>query len=259
MNSSAQNNVRLGVGSYTWPHEVERGQLTASQIIDRTEKFGLDCVQLCDNLPWDSLLRLHANSMPIELGATGLKLLPSWIDLARKLHSPILRLVIDSADHHPDAVDVIAFVRTLLPRLESQGTILAIENHDRFPASVLARIVTELDSLVVGICLDTANSMGAGEGIDAVLETLASHVVCLHLKAISIQRVPNKMGFRVEGAKPNEGVVDFATTWTAISAHGRCQSVILEQWPPDPKLEYEWAEAGIAWMKSHFGKEQEKK
>ena len=255
MNPSAKKTVRIGVGSYTWPHEVERGQLTASQIIDRAMENGLDCVQLCDNLPWDSLLRLTSSSIPIELGATGLKSLPSWIDLAGKLRSPILRWVIDSADHHPDADEVIAFVRALLPRLEAQGTILAIENHDRFPASVLDKIVTALDSPAVGICLDTANSIGAGEGIAAVLEKLAPHTVCLHLKAVSIHRIPNKMGFRVEGAKPNEGIVDFATTWTAIAAYSRCQSVILEQWPPDPAFEFEWAEAGIAWMKSHFGKE----
>ena len=204
-------------------------------------------------------MSLSPGSIPIELGATGFKLLSSWIDLARKIRSPILRWVIDTADHHPDADEVIAFVRPLLSLLEAQETILAIENHDRFPASVLAGIVTELDSLFVGICLDTANSIGAGEGIGAVLEALAPHAVCLHLKAVSIHSVPNKIGFRVQGAKPNEGVVDFATTWTAIATRGRCQSVILEKWPPDPAFEYEWAEAGIAWMKSHFGKEKETK
>ena len=259
MNSSIRRTVRIGVGSYTWPHQVERGELSAKQIIDHAIHYDMDCVQLCDNLPWDSLSHLDAHRIPIELGTTGLKTLSMWIELAGRLRSPILRLVIDTPEHHPDSDEVIAYVRPLLHQLEAQGTILAIENHDRFPVAVLARIVTELDSPLIGICLDTANSIGAGEGIATVLETLAPITLCLHLKAISIHRVPNKMGFRVEGAKPNEGVVDFASTWAAIASRSLCQSVILEQWPPDPALEYEWAEAGIAWMKSYFRKEKETK
>ena len=251
-----RSKARLGVGSYTWPHAVEQRKLGATDILNLAEENGMDCVQLCDNLPWDSLLQLSNPSLPVELGTTGLKTLESWLELAKKLRSPILRLVIDTADHHPDVEEVIAFLRHLKPRLETQNTILAIENHDRFPASALARIVVELDSPAIGICLDTANSIGAGEGIATVLEALAERTVCLHLKAISIQRVPNKMGFHVEGAKPGEGVVDFAKTWEAIAVHNRCQSVILEQWPPDAVCENEWAEAGISWMKRSIGKEE---
>ena len=199
--------MRIGVGSYTWPHAVEQGAIGATDILTRAVAHKLDCVQLCDNLPWDSLRNLPETPLLIELGAGGLKTLDSWLALAKKLRSPILRLVIDTADHHPDADEVIAFLRPFVPRLETQNTILAIENHDRFPAATLAQMVAELNSPAVGICLDTANSLGAGEGLATVLAALAPHTVCLHLKAVSIRRVPNKMGFLVEGVEPNVGII----------------------------------------------------
>ena len=45
-----------------------------------------------------------------------------------------------------------------MPEFRAAGIQLAVENHDRFPASVLARLVERLGPDQAGICLDTVNS-----------------------------------------------------------------------------------------------------
>ena len=252
---NGERSYRLGVGSYTWSWAVGNGTMSALDIIARAEAHGLDCVQLCNNLPFESLQNLSENlpetSLVLEMGTQGLANLANWLPLAERFGSPLLRFVIDLPEHHPSAEEVIEALRPYLPRLEAQKTVLAIENHDRFPARTLAQIVETLNSQWVGICLDTANSLGAGEGLETVLDVLSPYTVCLHLKDISIRRLPHLMGFHIEGAKPTEGMIDFAQILETVIAQGRCQSVILEQWPPDPACENEWAEAGIAWLKTY--------
>jgi 3-oxoisoapionate decarboxylase len=245
--------MRLGIGSYTWPWAVEAGLLDASGIVARAISAGLDTVQLCDNLP-------HANNLPnlatassvnitIELGARGLASVPDFLMRAKQLQSPLLRLVIDTKTHHPAAEEIIRTISGFLPQLESQNVILALENHDRLAARTLKHIVNTINSPHVGICLDTANSIGAGEGLETVLEHLAPITSCLHLKDIQIRRVAHLMGFEVFGCEPGTGIVDFASTYATVAAASpRCQSVILEQWPLDISVEDQWAQVGIHFL-----------
>lgn len=239
---------RFGVGSYTWPWEARAGTLTAKLVAERAVSAGFDTVQLCDNIP---LTGLRPEDFPpdltVELGTRGLASLPDALKLAEKLRSPLLRLVIDAHAHEPEPGEIVETVRGFLPALESQGCTLALENHDRLSARTLAEIVVSLDSPFVGICLDTANSLGAGEGLETVLSHLAERAVCLHLKDIQVRRVSHLMGFDVLGCEPGTGLIDFTETLARTTP--RCQSVILEQWPPEPSVESAWAWVGIALLK----------
>jgi 3-oxoisoapionate decarboxylase len=243
-----QKTPRVGVGSYTWPWAVEAGTLDAQGIVERAIIAGLNTVQLCDNL---SSLDVQSTNLTIELGARGLANVPEFLTLAKQLQSPLLRLVIDTKTHHPDPAEIIRTVSAFVPQLESQNTILAIENHDRLSAKTLKYIINTINSPHVGICLDTANSIGAGEGLETVLEHLASLTLCLHLKDIQIQRVKHLMGFDVFGCEPGTGIVDFAQTYTIVkNSSPRLQSVILEQWPPKLSVEEAWAQVGIGILKA---------
>lgn len=236
--------MRLGVGSYTWPWAARAGTLTAQSVADRALAAGLNTIQLCDNIPLEGLRPSDfPQGLTLELGTRGLASVPETLGVATTLRSPLLRLVIDTHEHEPEPGEIIETVRGFLPQLIAQDCTLALENHDRLSAATLAKIITQINSPSVGICLDTANSLGAGEGLETVLAHLAKHTVCLHLKDIQIRRVSHLMGFDVFGCEPGTGLIDFAATLAQMTS--RCQSVILEQWPPDASVEEAWAEVGI--------------
>jgi 3-oxoisoapionate decarboxylase len=117
-----------------------------------------------------------------------------------------------------------------LPAL--QNVVLAIENHDRFHAAEIQAFLKSFDSPQVGICLDTANSLGAAEGLDTVVRELGPWVVNLHIKDIAIRRIDTKMGFHVEGRPAGEGLLDIPSLLLLLKQAGRLQSVTLELWPP---------------------------
>jgi sugar phosphate isomerase/epimerase len=98
------------------------------------------------------------------------------------LHSPILRMVIDGAGFEPDIASIIQNINELLPELKSRKIRLAIENHDRLKACEFEQIIQAINSEWVGICLDSVNSMGAGEGFETVAEILIPYTINLHLK-----------------------------------------------------------------------------
>jgi 3-oxoisoapionate decarboxylase len=235
---------RFGVGSYTWPWAAREKTLTPQVIAEHALAAGLSTIQLCDNIPLTDLqLSDFPQGLTIELGTRGLASVPETLELAARLNSPLLRLVIDTHEHESDPCEIIQTVSGFLPQLIAQSCTLAIENHDRLSAKTLAEIVEAIGSDFVGICLDTANSIGAGEGLETVLRHLAKHTVCLHLKDIQMRRVSHLMGFDVFGCEPGTGVIDFAATLAQMT--NRCQSVILEQWPPEKSVEEAWAATGI--------------
>jgi L-ribulose-5-phosphate 3-epimerase UlaE len=97
--------------------------------------------------------------------------------------------------------------------------------------------------------------MGAGEGLETVIEKLAPLTVYLHVKEFSVKRVFHKMGFVIEGCPLGEGMLPIEELVQIVSS--RCQSAILEQWTPpeetiDKTIEKEarWAEQSVKYLKS---------
>jgi len=242
--------MKLGLGSYAcfwsggvpgWPQPEHR--MTALDLVERAASLGLKLVQIADNMPLDALedadlnaLRLRAIELgiEIEIGARGIEpsMLDRQIELCRYFHAKLLRVVVDTAAHHPSPEEVAAIVRQAVPALESAGITLAIENHDRFSAATFAGIVQRIGSTSVGICLDTVNSFGSLEGPRVVLDTLAPVVVNLHLKDFTIRRATHMMGFVIEGAPACEGALDVPWLLAQLRNAGRDVNAILELWPP---------------------------
>jgi 3-oxoisoapionate decarboxylase len=247
--------VRLGISSYTYtwavgvPGQAPARPLTAPDLVRLAAAAGLRCAQIADNLPLDALddgerrdLRALAAEMgvAIETGARGLApdRLALYLDLAVFFHSPILRFVIDGPGHQPSIDEVVGVVGAALPRLREAGVRLALENHDRLKAAEFREIVLRTDPEWVGICLDTVNSMGAGEGTAEVVATLAPHTLNLHLKDFAVERVSHQMGFVVTGRPAGRGMLRVPWLLEEVRRHGRCQSAILELWtPPASNLE----------------------
>jgi len=79
------------------------------------------------------------SGIQIEVGTRGIAKnhLVRYMELARFFHSPILRIVVDTADHHPAEDEIVDGLKALVPDLERFCIQLAIENHDRFRARTL--------------------------------------------------------------------------------------------------------------------------
>ena len=266
--------MKLGLSSYTYGWAVGvRGHepahpLDEHGLLDRCRAEGVKVLQIGDNLPLhtfdtsrlDRLIKRAAlEGVQLEVGARGLtaKRVAQYANIARRVNAKLIRFVIDDLDYHPSLEVVTTVLAECLPLLA--GLTLGIENHDRFPAAALRQMIESTGSDRVGVCLDTANSLGAGEGIEAVAEVLAPLTVNLHIKDFQIQRVPYLMGFSVEGCPAGGGMLNLTTLLRRLAAFDRCQTAILELWtPPERQLEMTiakeaaWAVQSLDFLKPYF-------
>ncbi len=244
--------------------------LSAFDLLQKAAEAGLRVVQFGDNLPLHTLsaderaaLSRQARQLGLRLEVGTRRLTPdnlnAYLSIARQLGSPFLRMVIDDADYHPGENEVIRTINECLPALREQQIILALENHDRFPAASLERIIRATDPDGVGICLDSVNSLGADEGSREVLRILAPYTVNFHVKDFTIRRVEHKMGFVVEGCPAGQGLLDIPETLAELARHGRCRTATLEVWSnPEPTIEAtvaretRWVQQSLEYLKPLF-------
>jgi sugar phosphate isomerase/epimerase len=265
--------MRLGISSYTYtwaigvPGYPPADPVDAVRLLEKAAHLGVGIVQLADNLPLDALSpgeldRLQGVAsdldLSIEVGTRGVAPdhLSAYLALAERLGSPIVRVVVDTAEHHPTEREIVASLRAVMPEYERTGVCLAVENHDRFRARALTRLLHEVDSAGVGICLDTVNSFGALEGPEVVLAELGPWVVNLHVKDFEISRPDHKMGFVVEGRPAGRGRLDVPWLLETLRDLGRDPNAILELWTPPQgtlvatvALEEEWARASVEYLR----------
>jgi sugar phosphate isomerase/epimerase len=140
---------------------------------------------------------------------------------------------------------------------------LAIENHDRFTTPDFIEMILKTDSERVGICLDSVNSMGAGEGLHEVVNALAPYTINLHLKDFVINRVWHKMGFIIEGVPAGQGMLNIDWLINEVKTKGNCKSAILELWTPPELLlintlekEKTWVEESLHFLKTKIKSNQ---
>jgi sugar phosphate isomerase/epimerase len=268
--------MRLGIGTYTYtwavgvPGHLPQTPMSAGDLVKKANAAGLHCAQIADNLPLDKLTTEQRHELAeladqrrvaIEVGARRMTPdhLARMIDVAAFFGSHVLRFVVDGPGYTPSVDEVVTVVREALPRLREAGVKLAIENHDRLMAAEFLEIVKRTDEDQVGICLDSVNSMGAGEAVREVTTVLAPHALNLHVKDFTVRRVSHRMGFVVEGTPAGQGMLDIPWLLKQVRAHGRCQSAILELWTPPESTpektlatEARWAEESLRYLKPLF-------
>lgn len=264
--------MKLGLSSYTYtwsigvPGNMPARPMTALDLLDEAHRLGVRVLQVADNLPLDRLSPAEladfadcaaGRGIQVEVGTRGIAPdhLQRYLALARRFHSPILRVVVDTASHHPSIDEVVSLLQPLRGEFETAGITLAIENHDRFKVAQLAEMVRALGDWV-GICLDTVNSFGALEGPQVVVDALGPLTVNLHFKDFTIFRASHMMGFTVEGRPAGQGKLDAPWLLGELKRYGRDCNAILELWtPPEETLEAtiakerRWAEESIAYLR----------
>ena len=241
--------MKLGISSYTYtwaigvPDSMPASPLTIQGLVDGAAALNVGLLQVADNLPLENYehqqledLYQYASGkgVSIEMGSRGLtvKHTIKCLIAAQVLRSPILRMVIDAKNYEPDIPTIIAILKELIPEFQSRNIRLAIENHDRLKAYEFEKIIRSLDSEWVGICLDSVNSMGAGEGFETVSEMLLPYTFNLHLKDFNIKRVSHKMGFVIEGTPAGHGMLNIHALVDKLEKQQNCKSAILELWTP---------------------------
>ena len=264
----------LGISSYTFTWAVGvRGHmppepLSWTDLLNIAKDLGVRLLQIADNMPLhkmadDEIGRLvkaaSENNIELEAGANRMtpENLEAYLNIAERIRSKILRFVIDDEGYKPEFRDVISIIRNTEPEFRKRGITLALENHDRFNTQQFLQIIEEVGSPYLGICLDCANSIGAGEGFNEVVTTLAPHAVNFHLKEVSIKRKYHMMGFDVEGKPFGEGCLPLK--WMLSQLPSKCRTAILEQWtPPEETLEKTiakertWAKQSIKYLRGYF-------
>ena len=266
--------MQLGLSTYSFPWAIgvndfkPSNPLTAKDLLDYAAASDINYVQYGDNMPLHSFsehelidLKRTADELNIniEVGTRRLTVenILIYLSIAQRFNSSFLRVVIDDADFHPGEQEVIETIKTLLPQLEETGICLAIENHDRFPAATLQRIIQQTSPLSVGICLDTANSLGANEGVNELVQVLGAFAVNLHIKDITINRLQHKMGFLVEGCPAGDGILNIPEIIQQLKPYNKCKTVTLEVWSqPEETLEQsiakekKWVGTSINYLKN---------
>ena len=267
--------MRLGIGSYTYgwaagtfPSDAPSGFsfLSAADLIDRAVRLDVPVVQLCvlpDLAAMDEVElgavrgRAEANGIALEIGTMGSEVdrLERYLHIARLLNAGLVRTIFTNPSPH------LAGERRSVEQVEAQyaaaGVTLAIENYEMTGVRDLAAFVRHMDSEHVGICLDTVNSLGRGEGVSEVTDVLMPYTKCLHIKDFAVVRNSSNNGFAVVGAPAGEGILDLADQMRLLHAVAPDASIVLEQWTPiqdsftdTVRMEERWAEEGIANMKA---------
>lgn len=267
--------TRLGLGSYAcaWAigvpgYEQPQEPMDCFGLLRFADELGLRVIQIADNLPLHTLgareraklcEEARQRDIALEVGTRGIKpeQLRQYIEIARYFGSPVLRAVVDSAGHRPEPDEVVSLIREFLPELKAANITLAIENHDRFKARVLADIIKTLDSPLVGVCLDTVNSFGSLEGPEVVVDTLGPYVVNLHVKEFVVRRVSHNMGFVVTGVPAGQGMLDVPWLLEILQRFGRTFNAIIESWPaPEATMaetiakELNWARQSTTYLRT---------
>jgi sugar phosphate isomerase/epimerase len=268
--------MKLGIASWTIPwsigvqgYQLPRRPLKGIDLLEKAVEAKVSVVQIADNLPLHELpdaelerLRDAASSraLTIEVGTRGLEPshLSRYIAIAHNVGARLLRTVLSGS--HCDSQRMAAAeasIRQVVPTLEKKAVTLAFENNEAFSAAEFAALIRRIASPYVGICLDTANSLGRPETFQTVVENLAEHAVVLHAKDYDIQRIDTRMGFSVVGRPAGEGRVDFDWVLAELRRHGRNEiSVIVEHWPPFSgtieetiRMEEDWLQRSVKFLR----------
>lgn len=237
----------LGSFSYRWScgfrDRVPESPLRPLDLLDRADGLGLKLVQYADNIPLhlrerqeiEELSReAKSRDITIELGMAGFKpaMLATYLELADILGAKLIRASLDAADIEDGLEAAAAQLCDTLPAARAAGVRIALENHFSMTSETLSTLVQMVDVPELGICLDVANSICAGEWPKETINTLAPLAINLHLKDCRFQLDPYGVGFSVVGTPLGQGIVDPKSVLDTLEKHDRDVNVILEHWLP---------------------------
>jgi sugar phosphate isomerase/epimerase len=100
----------------------------------------------------------------------------------------------------------IQAIRRAVPVVEQEGVKLAIENHKDWRVDEFIRVLKQIGSDHVGVCLDLGNSIALLEDPMEVVEALVPWTFTTHLKDMAVEEYPD--GFLLSEVPLGTGVLD---------------------------------------------------
>lgn len=266
--------MKIGVGSYTFPWAIgvpgyskPREPLSMMGLLARALKMEAKVVQICDNLPLDSLskvglenLRSRAEEMrvEIEVGTRSVdpKKLLRYLEIAKFLRAKVVRTIITENELNLGMNMVLDNLKSVASKFARARIHIAIENYELIGSRDLVKIINKLGYQNVGVCLDTANSIGSLESTEKVVKLFAPYVISLHIKDFKVIRFNHKMGFKVIGCPVGKGQLNIDWLLGILEKEDRNPNAILELWTPFSGTiektvlkEYRWAEESIQFLR----------
>jgi fatty-acyl-CoA synthase len=111
-----------------------------------------------------------------------------WIDLARELEVPILRVFGGKTDDPTDTYVeqngwVAGALNEIAPEAEHAGVTVALETHDEFSsARRIADVLSGVHSPSIGVLWDSHHPYEKGEAAEEVIADLGKRIVHVHVK-----------------------------------------------------------------------------
>ncbi|MDW4498570.1 sugar phosphate isomerase/epimerase family protein [Sulfitobacter sp. D35] len=241
--------MRLGLGSYAFRWNIGIGDqvpqtpMTAFDVLDAAERLGLEVVQYADNLPLHKLseadldrLRAaaEAKGITLELGTQSFDAedVRRYLTIGRRIGSKLLRVALDAGDARMPVPELAKALRPLLDEARNADIRIAIENHFNYPSPRMVELLETVDDDALGVCLDVANSICAGEWPEETVRLLAPFTINLHLKDYLITPDRHGVGFYIHGVPLGEGRAPIPWLLDQLAHCPADMSVILEHWLP---------------------------
>jgi len=238
--------VTIGVGTYAffWQwHATAAQPLSLTEMIDKTADWDVTLFQVCDYPLIEAYddaalaaLRSHAaeRGVRLELGTRGVRPehLTRYLRMAEALDVTLVRSMINSADHRLTVEEAIGLLKQAMPAYEEAGVTVALETYEQIRVRDLVRVVEEVDSPSLGICLDPGNCVAGLELPVATVEVTAPHVRNIHVKDFAFTRRDGWVGFTLAGCPLGEGLLDYRHLVDTVQADQRGLSQIIEHWLP---------------------------
>lgn len=263
--------MKIGIGSYAFRWAigtkdfVPPNPFTPFDLLEKAAELDAEVVQICDNLPLDSLpdstlagLAKHVAelNLVLEVGIKGSRPehLRRNLAVAERLGAHLLRVVLADASWKPSFDECVTIFKSLLPELRAKDITIAIENHFYLRPAELAHLIETINDPLVGVCLDPLNSITQLVSPIETITMLAPFAVSAHIKNAVVTRP--KTGFYIRGCPLDEGLVDLPGMLSTLRAAGRSPNLLVEGWMDqlDDQAatlaqEEEWTRQGIAYLR----------
>ena len=270
--------MKIGIGSYAYPQAM-RGiggqRMTAMDVLAEAHALAVGVCQLAENAGLDGMANVEldelarcarSSNIDIQLGTrlSAADDVRQCFELCQRLNSTLLRVVLRQPESAPARAleDWIEIVGSCAQQAERDGVTLAIENHDSIRAKDLHQIMQSVNSSRVGICFDSANSLGCFEAAEDVLAQLRGHIVCAHIKDVSIRRAGHSEGFAIEGRPAGSGALNIAFLVQQLRALPTDPALIVEHWCAPEKSfaatlvkEKQWTRASLGYLRAQEGRQ----
>ncbi len=267
--------MEIGIGSYVYRWAIgcgdfaPRNPMTAFELLEKAIELDVKIVQLCENISLQgynskSLRQLRRRAeergIALEIGIqeADLSILRAYLATAIFLGCNLVRVALNTPGKHPTLNESVEIINELLPVLKTESITLALENHFHLSSMEMLKLVKVVNNPLVGICLDTVNSIGLLEKPLDTVRSLAPYAVSVHLKDYKI--VQCSVGYRIVGTPLGAGFLDIKSVIDLLNRSPYNPNIILEQWMDRLKseektlqMEEDWVRRSVKHIKKSLG------